>query len=257
MDENEEHAKSACFGLFEDAVTRTLIIDDDCALFNLLSAYLADEGFFCGHAPDAEQGLAKLTDSAWDMVILDVMLPGRDGFSVLKSIREDQATTRLPILMLTARGDEADRVAGLEMGSDDYLAKPFSPKELTARLKALRRRARINAPRIEKAGEWLHLGDIIVDRRLMTATVDGASIPLTVSETRLLEQFAATPGEVVARDTLCRRILGHPPFSQDRSLDMLVSRLRKKLGTRRDGGERIRSVRGEGYVWLHSGARAP
>lgn len=238
-------------------MTKTLIIDDDFALFDLLSAYLAEEGFCCFHASDAEGGLAELARSAWDMIILDVMLPGRDGYSVLKSIRQNSVLAGLPVLMLTARGEETDLITGLELGSDDYLAKPFSPRELTARLKALLRRTRKRSSGGGDEGSLLRLGDIVVDRRRLAAIVDGASVSLTVSEMRLLELFAASPGEVVGREILYQKILGHPPFPQDRSLDMMICRLRKKLGPRRDGGERIRSARGEGYVLLQSGTRAP
>lgn len=232
---------------------RLLIIDDDYSLFALLSEYLGNLEFTCSHAPDADAGLAALANETWDAVILDVMLPGKSGHEVLRRMRDAEATCALPVLMLTARGEEEDKVAGLELGADDYMAKPFGAKELVARLRALLRRTeRVGAARPGGEGV-LALDDLKIDRESLTVALPEGRAEITASELRLLELFAEAPGKVIERDILYRRILGHKPFAQDRSLDMMISRLRKKLGQRSDGGERIRAARGEGYMFLVSG----
>ena len=230
-----------------------LVIDDDCALFALLAEYLGNAGFACAHAPDGDSGLAKLAEQPWDAVILDVMLPGKNGHEVLRHIRSDPATSGVPVLMLTARGEEDDKVTGLESGADDYLAKPFGAKELVARLRALLRRTR----RIAGSGESgvLLVDDLRIDRASMALVRNDSRVEITASELQVLELLAGAPGTVVERDVLYREVLGHPPFPQDRSLDMMISRLRKKLGPGRDGRERIRAARGQGYMLLLSGDR--
>ena len=232
---------------------RLLIVDDDHGLFALLEEYLGGAGFSCFHAPDGDAGLAAFAGGPWDAVVLDVMLPGMDGHEVLRRIRTNAAIASVPVLMLTARGGEDDKVLGLELGADDYLAKPFGPRELVARLRALlRRTGRIVNPDAEPAAV-LRLDDIVVEKDSMTLVQEGSRTEITPSELRLLELFAETPGRVIGRETLYLKILGHRVFAQDRSLDMMISRLRKKLGPRRDGGERIRAARGEGYMFLLSG----
>lgn len=236
-------------------MSRLLVIDDDYSLFALLSEYLGNSGFQCTHAADGDAGVSELARGSWDAVILDVMLPGKDGHEVLRCIRSNPATSTLPVLMLTARGEEDDKVIGLELGADDYLGKPFGPKELVARLRALLRRTRQVPPSSAGDGNLLKLDDLVIDRlALLLIRADG-NIEITASELRLLELLAKTPGEVVDRNTLYRDILGHPPFAQDRSLDMMVSRLRKKLGPQHNGKDRIRAERGQGYVFLASGGK--
>jgi two-component system response regulator CpxR len=233
---------------------RILIVDDDCGLFALLDEYLGSFGFSCFHAADGDAGTNALAAEPWDAVILDVMLPRKTGHEVLAWLRAHPAPSvrSLPVLMLTARGGEDDKVRGLEAGADDYLAKPFGAKELVARLHALLRRV-ARSGEGDGSGDALVLDDLVVDRNSMTLSLNDARIEITPSELRLLELFSEMPGRVVDRETLYMRILNHPPFGQDRSLDMMISRLRKKLGTRRDGGERIRAARGEGYMFLLSG----
>ncbi|MCC8189616.1 MAG: response regulator transcription factor [Planctomycetes bacterium] len=239
-------------------MTRLLVIDDDFNLFTLLAEYLSEEGFACTHAPDGDRGLELLAAERWDIAILDVMLPGKNGFAVLERLRAAEATAALPVLMLTARGEESDKVTGLEMGADDYLAKPFGPMELVARLRALLRRAAQSGAPVAPAegGDTIRLDDITLAKHSLSISVDNRQTSISVSEMRLLELFAEAPGTVISRNRLYDRIFGHPPFPQDRSLDMLVSRLRKKLGLRPDGGERIRAARGEGYIFLLSGDSA-
>lgn len=236
----------------ELSMAEILIIDDDEELFSLLSVYLKGEGFSCRNAILPSEGLKDLKARNYDVVILDVMLPEMNGFEVLRHIRLDADKGKVPVLMLTARGEEIDRILGLEMGADDYLPKPFSPRELVARLRALLRRSahqqseqsQISIQKIE---------DISINPNNLAITVNGRQHDISVSELRLLEQLIQNPGKVVDRDLLSKKIFGHPAYPMDRSLDMLVSRLRRKLGPRPDGGERIKAARGEGYVYLKSG----
>jgi two-component system response regulator CpxR len=233
-------------------MARILIIDDDAELFSLLNDYMKDEGFTCVHASEAQQGLQETAKGGFDALILDVMLPGMNGFEVLRELRAHEASLFLPVLMLSARGEEVDRVVGLELGADDYLAKPFSTRELVARLRALLRRA-AHGQAGQPSSVMKHIEDLQINRVSLCVTVSGRQQELTVSELRLLEHLVQDVGEVVSRDYLYKSIFGHQANAMDRSLDMLVSRLRKKLGPRPDGGERIKAVRGEGYVYLLTG----
>ncbi len=226
-----------------------LIIDDDEELFSLLADCLKDEEFACAHAPDAATGLKLAARGNVDAVVLDVMLPGLNGFEVLRRLRAEEDTACLPVLMLTARGEEIDRVVGLEMGADDYLGKPFSPRELVARLRAILRRAPSCRPD-HVPPTALHIGDLSFNPAAYCVMINNREQALSGAETRLLSQLVQQLGQVVSRDLLYEAIFGHPAYPMDRSLDMLVSRLRKKLGARPDGGERIKAVRGEGYVYL-------
>lgn len=229
-----------------------LIIDDDEELFSLLEDYLKDEGFLCAYAPEPEAGLQEISKGNYDALILDIMLPGINGFEVLRRIRADEKHAALPVLMLTARGEEIDRVVGLEMGADDYLGKPFSPRELVARIRAILRRsapAKVGGA----AAVTQQVEDIVINSSSLCVTVRNDQQELSVSELRLLNHLTENIGRVVTRDFLYKSIFGHQAYPMDRSLDMLVSRLRKKLGPRADGGERIKAVRGEGYMYLLSG----
>lgn len=231
---------------------KILIIDDDNELFSLLSDYLQDEGFSCIHAADAVSGLRESTDGTFDIIVLDVMLPGMNGFEVLRRLRANESTSSVPVLMLTARGEEIDRIVGLEMGADDYLGKPFNPRELVARLRAVLRRYGVKPPEAQTP-RTQHLEDVSISHATLSVTVNGVQQSLTGAEFRLLQHLVQNTGEIVGRNALYKAIFGHPAYPGDRSLDMLVSRLRKKLGNRPDGGERIKAVRGEGYVYLRSG----
>lgn len=227
-----------------------LIVDDDRDLFRLLDDYFSGGEYVCRHAPDADAAFERLRSETPDAIILDVMLPGMDGFEILRRLRSDASTAGLPVLMLSARGEEADKVTGLELGADDYLAKPFSARELAARVHALMRRSGRAPAGDTQAQDVLHLDDLAINRAALTVTAASGKIDVTASELRLLEIFAENPGKVVDRTELYQTLFGHPPFYADRSLDMLVSRVRKKLGPRADGGERIRAARGQGYVFL-------
>ena len=223
-----------------------LLIDDDADLYSLLNEYLVHEGITCTHAPDSREGLDILAQKNFDVVILDVMLPVMNGFEVLRRLRSDEKNATLPVIMLTARGREVDRVIGLEMGADDYLGKPFSPRELVARLRALYRRSS-SLPSVQQ------IDNISINRPLLCITVNSKVQQLSLQEMNLLNHLVDNPGQVVPRDTLCMSIYGRDSLMLDRGLDMLVSRLRKKLGLRSDGGDRIRAVRGQGYIFLAQG----
>lgn len=232
-------------------MTKLLIIDDDQELCALLADYLGELDFDCAAAGDSLTGFEFLKKESWDALVLDVMLPGMSGLALLQKLRADETLRALPVIMLTARGEETDRVVGLEMGADDYLAKPFSARELAARLRALLRRSCITEEVV------LHLkavDDITINKSALSVTVNGIVTEITMPELRLLEMLIAVPGSVLARDYLSKTLFGHPAYPYDRSLDMLVSRLRRRLGPRQDGGERIKAVRGEGYVYLTAGA---
>lgn len=239
-------------------MTRILVIDDDAALYSLLEEYFAQTEFESEHAVDAETGLSRLLadPEKWDAVILDVMLPGASGLLVLQRLRERPSIRELPVLMLTALGEEEQRIAGLEAGADDYLAKPFSLRELSARLRAILRRGgkRETASAAVPNADLLKVDNLTVDKAALQVDCAGTNLKLTPLELRLLEVLAEIPGQVVSREDLYRRVFDHEAFHYDRSLDMAVSRLRKKLGPRSDGGERIRAAWGEGYVFLLPGA---
>lgn len=226
-----------------------LVVDDDSEIRALLQDYLARHGYRVTAVADGPAMQQAMEDARFDLVVLDLMLPGEDGMSLCRKLREH---SNLPVIMLTARGEQGDRIAGLETGADDYLPKPFNPRELLARIKSVLRRAR-------SLPENLELEDVRVFRfggwRLATATrqlqtAEGVAVPLSGAEYRLLSIFLCYPGTVLSRDRLTELLHGREhnlPF--DRSLDVQVSRLRQRL--RDDGREPgiLRAVRGQGYVF--------
>lgn len=220
---------------------RVLLIDDDARLAELLAGYLTPQGVTLVHAGGGHAGLGALAAGGFDAVFLDVMMPGMDGLAVLRKIREHAGMVRVPVLMLTARGDEADRVVGLELGADDYIAKPFSPRELLARLRAVMRRAQPDS-----VSEKLSSAGITVDAGAREAWVDGKPVELTGLEIDLLIALLRRAGRVVPRAALLE-LAGRGDVSVgERAVDVHISRLRKKLGD--DPPTRIRTVRGVGYV---------
>ena len=229
-----------------------LIIDDDSELCELVGEYLEGEGFEIDAAYDGLSGIERCLEREPDLVILDVMLPGIGGFEVLSRIRTH---SRVPVIMLTARGEEVDRIVGLEMGADDYLPKPFNPRELVARIRAILRRA--VAP--ETAGdepEVLAIGDLEIDIGARQVQCGGVSAELTGAEFAILETLVRAAGTVVERNDLSRQALGRRASTFDRSLDVHLSNVRKKLGPMPDGGERIKTIRGVGYLYVKPGARS-
>lgn len=225
---------------------RILIVDDDVELGSLLSDYLTSEGFEIELAHDGELGLMRARSGEHVLVVLDVMLPKRSGLEVLRALRE---SSRIPVLMLTARGDDVDRIVGLEMGADDYLGKPFNPRELAARLRAIQRRVGEGS---KPPREVLEVGDVVLDVGARSVKRSGLEIALTTAEFALLELLLRWAGRVVSRDAIAEGVLGRRLSPFDRSVDVHVSNLRKKLdpsGT----DDRIKTVRGSGYVYTTVG----
>jgi len=225
-----------------------LLIDDDRELCVMLSEYLGPEGFLTAMANSGPEGLEQLTRGAIDLVVLDVMLPELSGFEVLRRIR---AVSRVPVIMLTARGEEVDRVVGLEMGADDYLAKPFSPRELVARVRAVLRRI----PGEGQGSDGLTLwGPLRLDLRARRAMVGDRDLELTSAELRILDLLVRADTRTVSREDLMTMALGRRLLPTDRSLDTHVSNLRRKLLKHTDRIN-VQSVRGAGYALTLAFAR--
>jgi two-component system response regulator CpxR len=246
-----EHASEPAYGIqtesLDSSVDRVLVIDDDRELCELVREYLVQECFYVDLIHEGRHGLEQALSGKYDVVILDVMLPGMNGLQVLQAIRR---ASRVGVLMLTARGEDVDRILGLEHGADDYLAKPFNPRELVARIRAVLRRLR---PAGASDGLWsperLELGDLHLDHGSRTCRLGGAPIDLTTTEFDLLVALAKSSGRVISRRDLVRVVLDREFSPFDRSIDVHVSNLRKKLGLLPEGIERIRSVRNVGYLY--------
>jgi DNA-binding response OmpR family regulator len=226
---------------------RILIIDDDFELCSLVTEYLAAEGFRVESVHDGETGLKRATVGGYLLVILDVMLPGMSGFDVLRRLR---ATSRIPVLLLTARGEDVDRIVGLEIGADDYLPKPFNPRELVARIRAILRRSAADRKAIgsPRPPEILRIDDIELDPATRTVRHAGQPVELTSVEFNLLEVLLREAGRVVTREQLVSAVLSRKFSPFDRSIDMHVSKVRKKLGDMNGDEEHIKTVRGVGYI---------
>lgn len=219
-----------------------LLIDDDIELCELLASWLTQEGFQVNACHDGSSARSALAGQPPDAVVLDVMLPDGSGLELLKQLRSDHP--ELPVLMLSARGEPLDRILGLELGADDYLAKPCDPRELTARLRAVLRRS---APPVPSAR--IELGDLSFSQARGVANIGEHEVILTLSEGRLLEALLRQPGEPVDKQELAQLALGRKLTLYDRSLDMHVSNLRKKLGPHPDGRPRILALRSRGYYY--------
>jgi len=237
----------------EIRVNRLLIVDDDRKLADMLREYLEPEGLELTAVTSGTRGLREAQGGDYALILLDVMLPGMSGFDVLSELR--RAGTRTPVLMLTARGDDVDRIVGLEIGADDYLPKPFNPRELLARIKAILRRTR-EAGDANQEG-LLELGTLRIDASRREASLDGVLLKLTNAEFVVLLTLMRAPGSVVSRDGLTRAALGRPLLPDDRSLDTHVSNLRKKLVAAAGSDYEIRSIRGSGYMLLPPQAPTP
>ncbi len=227
-----------------------LVIDDDRVLCELLNEYLASEGFRVETAHDGEQGMDMALTGNYGVIILDVMLPGKyDGFAVLKQL---SFQTNIPVLMLTARGDDVDRIVGLEMGADDYLGKPFNPRELVARLRAILRRSTRGSENLSVSVPSVRhrVDDVEMDVGMRAVFKSGEPVELTSVEFSLLEMLLFKAGRVVTRDEMTQTVLGRSLMPYDRSIDVHVSKLRKKLGQDSRGTERIKSIRGSGYIYV-------
>jgi two-component system response regulator CpxR len=225
-----------------DKPQQLLLVDDDAELAVMLSEFLELQGFVVTTVADGETALAKVATSSPDLIILDVMLPGINGFDVLKKLRETRET---PVIMLTARGDEPDRILGLMEGADDYLTKPFSPLELAARVKAVLKRA---GKAGQETADELISGPLRMNLARRELTVNENPVSLTAAEMRVLEHLMRHPDEVMSRAQLTELALNRQIEAYDRSVDTLVSKLRRKLATAGISKECIRGLRGHGYV---------
>jgi len=229
------------------SVDRILVIDDDTELCSLVAEYLKPEGFQVEAIYDGKAGMSRALAGEYALVVLDVMLPGLNGFDVLRRIRD---TSRIPVLLLTARGEDVDRIVGLEIGADDYLPKPFNPRELVARIRAVLRRTRA------KAGdalvpEVIKVGDVELDPATRSVHHHGKPVELTSVEFGLLQVLLREAGRVVTREALVDEVLGRKFSPFDRSIDMHVSKVRRKLGDS-DDEDHIKTVRGAGYIFALS-----
>lgn len=223
---------------------RILVIDDDVELCELVGRYLRVEGFSVEFVHRGEEGAQTALAGQWDLVVLDVMLPGINGFEVLRQIR---ASSPVPVLMLTARGEDVDRIVGLELGADDYLPKPYNARELVARIRAILRRAAGAAKGPAVPAKQLAVGDVKMDEGAREVSCAGNLVHLTTVEFDLLRVLMEAAGRVLSREQLYELVLGRKFTPFDRVIDNHVSNLRKKLGPRPDGADRIKTVRNAGY----------
>ena len=229
--------------------TRLLLIDDDIELCELLVEYLATEGFSVVAVHDGEAGVKAALSGNHDMVLLDVTLPKLNGFEALRQIRQ---RSDIPVLMLTARGDDVDRIIGLEIGADDYLPKPYNHRELVARIKAILRRGKTPVP-IKGGIRTLQIDDVALNLANREATIAGEPLELTATEFLVLKSLIERAGELISRDELTQIALNRNLTLYDRAIDMHVSNVRKKIGARPDGSQRIKTVRGSGYFYILPG----
>jgi DNA-binding response OmpR family regulator len=234
-------------------VDQILLIDDDVELCSLVTEYLEAEGFKVDAVFDGKRGLERALNGPQLLVVLDVMLPGLNGLDVLRRIR---ITSKIPVLLLTARGEDVDRIVGLEIGADDYLPKPFNPRELVARIRAILRRTR-STPQIDPIPDVVRVGDIELDPATRTVRQRGMRIEFTSVEFNLLEVLLREAGRVVAREELVDTVLSRKFSPFDRSIDMHISKVRKKLGDSDTGTELIKTVRGVGYIFALTRDQAP
>ena len=222
-----------------------LIADDDVELCDLLREYLGQEGYDVRLAHDGEQALIESRRPRLDAMVLDIMMPRMNGIDVLRNLRKE---SELPVIMLTARGDDLDRIIGLELGADDYLAKPANPRELLARIRAILRRSSAHS-----TVATLEVGDLVLNQRARELHCDGRPMELTSTEFSIIQLLLQRSGEVVEKKDLYLVALGREPVAFDRSIDMHVSNLRRKLGQTSGGTERIKTIRGIGYQYRCGG----
>ena len=229
-------------------MNRILLADDDIELCEMLKQYLSVEGFHVGMAHDGKFALNQARTGDYDLVVLDVMMPQLNGFDVLRQLRTDSL---MPVLMLTARGEDVDSIVGLELGADDYLPKPCNPRVLVARIRAILRRLPSATPQDEESAppEILELDGLEIQTGSRTVTLHGQPVSMTSTEYSVLEVLLREAGHVVSKAELSERAMGRELVRYDRSIDMHLSSLRKKLGPLADGEERIKTVRGVGYQY--------
>jgi two-component system response regulator CpxR len=227
-----------------EMATRVLIVDDDTELTRLLTELLGQEGFEVDAQPGGADAAARATTGAYALVILDVMLPDISGFEILRQIRR---SSNIPVILLTARGDDVDRIVGLEIGADDYVPKPFNPRELTARIRAVLRR--MGARSHDHGRHSLGVDDVSLDPASRTVLRNGKPVDVTSVEFDILRALLESAGQTVERETIAETVLGRRFDAFDRSVDMHISKLRRKLGPRPGGDERIKTIRSVGYIY--------
>lgn len=224
-----------------------LVIDDEKDLIELVRYNLEREGFDVIVATDGKSGLEIATRHKPDMIVLDLMMPGMDGLEVCRQLRNDGRTIRIPVIMLTAKAAETDRIVGLELGADDYITKPFSPRELTARVKAVLRRTAMQ----EQPAQIIRHGDLVIDVSRHEVVSQNVRVSLTATEFRILQFLVSRAGRVLSRDQIIDAALGQDTAVYDRTIDVHMTAIRKKLGK---SGERIETVRGFGYKFSDQAA---
>lgn len=221
---------------------KIVVIEDEADIREVIEHNLSREGYDVYSSSDGEKGLQLAKNKAPDLVLLDLMLPGLDGLDICRELKADLVTRPIPVIMVTAKGEESDIVLGLGIGADDYVTKPFSPKELMARVKAVLRRGQLKE---EQGGrERIVCGQVIIDAGRHEVRVKGTSVSFTATELRLLHFLASHPGRVFTRDHLLSRVIGEDVFVADRNIDVHIRSVRKKLGDHRD---LIETIRGVGY----------
>jgi two-component system response regulator CpxR len=226
---------------------RVLLVDDDREFARLVAEFLdAEGGFAVEMRYDGGSGVTTAVAGDFDVIVLDVGLPGLNGFEVLKRVRRQVDT---PVIMLTARGDDVDRIVGLEIGADDYVAKPCNLRELVARIRAILRRSR-TPPAVDPDGSARVIGDLRIEVGSQTVYLDGTLVPLTGAEYLVLDALTDSAGRVVEKDSIACHALGRRIMPYDRSVDAHIANLRKKLGLLRDGRQRIKTIRGRGYLYV-------
>src|SRR6202035_2013919 len=231
----------------ESVAGHILVVDDDAELCRLVSRFLGAEGYSVQTFQSSGQGIERALSGGYDLVVLDVMLPEMDGFEVLRRMRAKSST---PVLMLTARGDDLGRILGLEMGADDYLPKPFNTRELSARVRAILRRANsTNANATLSEAASIRVGDLELNAGARTVRCGKEALNLTTVEFDLLQRLLRSAGSVVGREELTKDVLGREFSPFDRSIDTHVWHLRRKVGIATDGTERIKGIRGVGYLY--------
>ena len=225
---------------------RLLIIDDDIKLIELLSEYLGGNQFDISYLLDGEHALDKIQTYGPDLIILDYMMPGKDGLDVLRDIRKSYDH---PVIMLTARGDDTDRIVGLEMGADDYLPKPFNPRELLARIKAiLRRQTRGRRTTLENSDLTVQVDGLVLNKTTQTVIVDGKAVDLSSTEFKILNVLMKNANRVLSRDQIMNMAQGRDFMAFDRSVDIHISKLRSKIETDPSSPQRIKTIWGTGYM---------
>ena len=221
-----------------------LVIEDDPDIRELLEYNLEREGYRILTAKSGEKGLEQATNKLPALIMLDLMLPGIDGLEVCRRLKRSDDTTGIPLIMLTAKGEESDVVLGFELGADDYITKPFSPRELVARVRAVLRRGQHPEPELTTSRR--ELGDIVIDSSRYELIVAGSPVDLTLTEFRICEALASRPGRVFTRSQILDKMTDGEGFISDRNVDVHVRSIRKKLAEHKDV---IATVRGIGYKW--------